>query len=224
MCHCALCLFLSALSSKAELIDHFNPRWQGAAWQANSLHVPGLAYQAALFPLISQGPGTLKLPGDGFILRLHILPLRDQPDEAVLTLWGRVTEATSKPLATLWWRQGKLVWVCTVDSQGDSLFDASKDVELISPNLTPGCWANLDLLADPLPYEQTFGWNLVPNQPEDPAKPSAKTLHLARQLSVAGWILDRIEMPRVHSLWFGQFELLPPSTNPVQPPPNILRK
>lgn len=221
---CILCLFISALKSGAELVDHCNPRWEGAAWQANRLDFPTLAYQAALFPLITQGPGAFAVPSGSFTLRLHVLPLPGQRDEALLTLWGRVEDKTTKPLATLWWRNGQLVWNCAVNPHGDSLFDASNDVELFSPRLAYGCWASVDVLINPNPYEQTFGWRLDVNQPEDPAKRHNTVLHLARQLSVAGWSLEKIEMPRVHSVWFGRMEILPPDAKPVQLRPNILRK
>jgi hypothetical protein len=150
--------------------------------------------------------------------------LTGQPDEALLTLWGRVEETAPKPLATLWWRGGQLVWICPVNPHGDSLFDARKDVELVSPRLATGCWASVDVLINPNPYEQTFGWRLDLNQPEDPAKRHLQDLHLARQLSIAGWTLEKIEMSRVHSVWLGRMELLPPEANPVQIRPNILRK
>lgn len=221
---CVLCLFISASKSKAETIDHFNPRWQGPAWQANRLEVPGLAYQAALFSLISQGPGSISLPSGAFVLRLHVLPLTVKRDEPLLILWGRVEEPKAKPLATLLLRQRRLVWVCPVNPRGDSLFDAAHDVELATKELTADLWTTVDVLINPQPYQQTFGWNLELNHPEDPVRPSGKPIHLARQLSVAGWTLEKIEIPRIHSVWFGQMELLPPDTKPIQLRPNIIRK
>src|SRR6266568_6531406 len=213
---CALCLSISALRSKAETIDQFNPRWRGSAWQANRLDLPGLAYQGALFPLITQGPGFIALPSGAFVLRLHVLALALQRDEPLLIVWGRVEEPKAKPLATLYLRSGRLVWVCRVDSRGDSLFDAAQNVELPTKELTAGLWATADVLINPQPYQQTFGWNLELNHPEDPAKSSGKPLHLARQLSVAGWTLEKVEIPRIHSAWLGQMELLPPDTKPTQ--------
>jgi hypothetical protein len=82
----------------------------------------------------------------------------------------------------------------------------------------------VDVLINPQPYQQTFGWNLELNHPQDPAKPSAQPLHLARQLSVAAWTLERIEIPRIHSAWLGQMELLPPDITPTQLRANIVRK
>ena len=221
---CALCLSISALRSKAETIDQFNPRWRGSAWQANRLDLPGLAYQAALFPLIAQGPGFIALPAGAFVLRLHVLPLNIHRDEPLLIVWGRVEEPKAKSLATLYLRNGRLVWICRVDSRGDALFDAAQDVELPTKELSPGLWATVDVLINPQPYQQTFGWNLELNHPEDPAKSSGKPLHLARQLSVAGWKLESVEIPRIHSAWLGQMELLPPETKPIQLRPNILRR
>ena len=212
------------MRSKAETIDQFNPRWQGSAWQANRLDLPGLAYQGALFPLIAQGPGYIALPSGAFVLRIHILPLSVHRDELLLVVWGRVEEPKAKPLATLYLRGGRLGWICPVDSKSDSLFDAAQDVELWTKELTAGLWATMDVLINPLPYQQTFGWNLELNHPEDPAKASDKPLHLARQLSVAGWTLEKIEIPRIHSAWLGQMELLPPDTKPTQLRPIIIRR
>ncbi len=145
-------------------------------------------------------------------------------DEPLLVLWGHVEETKSKPLATLFLRRGRLVWNCLVNPRGDSLFDAAQDVELATKELPTGLWTTVEVLINPQPYQQTFGWNLELNQPEDPAKPSGKPLHLARQLSVAGWTLDKIEMSRIHAAWFGQMELLPPDTQPLQLRANIIRK
>jgi hypothetical protein len=117
-----------------------------------------------------------------------------------------------------------LVWVCPIDANGDSLFDAPKDVELETRELTPGLWATVDVLINPLAYQQTFGWNLEMNHPQDPAKPPGKPLHLARQLTAADWSLQRIEVPRFHAAWLGQIELLPADTPPAQLRPNILRQ
>ena len=221
---CALCLFISAWRSKAETIDHFNPHWQGSAWQANRLELPGLAYQGALFPLITQGPGFATPPSGAFVLRLHVLPLTIQRDEPLLIVWGRVEEPKAKPLATLYLRRGRLVWLCPVNPRGDSLLDAAQDVELTTKELTSGLWTTVDVLINPQPYQQTFGWNLELNHPQDPAKPSGQPLHLARQLSVAAWTLEKIEIPRIHSAWLGQMELLSPDTTPAQLRPNMFRK
>lgn len=158
------------------------------------------------------------------MLRLHVLPTNVERDEPLLVLWGRVEETKSKPLATLFLRRGRLVWICPVNPRGDSLFDAAHDVELATEELAPGLWTTLDVLINPEPYQQTFGWNLDLNHPEDPAKLSGKPLHLARQLSVAAWTLEKIEIPRIHSVWFGQMELLPPDTKATQLRPNIIRK
>ena len=183
-----------------------------------------MVYQAALFPLITQGPGFIALPSGAFVLRLHVLPMNVERGEPLLVLWGRVEEMKSKPLATLFLRRGRLVWVCPVNPRGDSLFDAAQDVELATSELSPGLWTTVDVLINPQPYQQTFGWNLEMNQPEDPAKVSGKPLHLARQLSVAGWMLEKLEIPRIHSAWLGQMQLLPPDTKPTQLHPNIIRK
>lgn len=184
-----------------------------------------MAYQAALFPLITQGPGFISLPSGAFVLRLHVLPTNVERDEPLLVMWGRVEEAKPKPLATLFLRRGgRLVWICPVNPRGDSLFDAPQDIELATKEISPGLWTTVDVLINPQPYQQTFGWNLELNQPEDPAKPSGKPLHLARQLSVAGWTLEKIEMPRIRSAWLGQMELLPPDTQPIQLRANIIRK
>lgn len=145
-------------------------------------------------------------------------------DEPLLVLWGRVEETKSKPLATLFLRHGRLVWICPVNARGDSLFDAAHDVELATEELSAGLWTTVDVLINPEPYQQTFGWNLDLNHPEDPAKLSGKPLHLARQLSVAAWALEKIEIPRIHSAWFGQMELLRSDTKPIQVRPNIIRK
>lgn len=158
------------------------------------------------------------------MLRLHVLPTNVERDEPLLVLWGRVEETKSKPLATLFLHRGRLVWICPVNPRGDSLFDAAHDVELATEELAPGLWTTLDVLINPEPYQQTFGWNLDLNHPEDPAKLSGKPLHLARQLSVAAWTLEKIEIPRIHSAWFAQMELLPPDTKPIQLRPNIIRK
>ena len=158
------------------------------------------------------------------MLRLHVLPLTTQRDEPLLIVWGRVEEPKAKPLAILHLRRGRLVWVCPIDNRGDSLFDAAQDVELPTKELTSALWTTVDVLINPQPYEQTFGWNLALNHPEDPAKPSGKPIHLARQLSVAGWRLERIEIPRIHSAWLGQMELLPPDTSSTQLRPNLIRK
>ncbi len=158
------------------------------------------------------------------MLRLHVLPLTVERDEPLLVLWGRVEEAKSKPLATLFLRRGRLVWICPVNPKGDSLFDAAQDVELASSKLAPNLWTTVDVLINPQPYQQTFGWNLELNHPEDPGKSSGRPLHMARQLSVAGWTLERIEIPRIHSAWLGQVELLPSDTQPIQFRPNVIRK
>lgn len=188
------------------------------------MELPGLAYQSALFPLITQGPGSVTLPAEPFVLRLHVLPLNVERDEPLLILWGRVEEAKSKPLATLFLRQGRPVWICPVNPRGDSLFDAARDVELATEKLPPRLWTTVDLLINPQPYQQTFGWNLELNRPEDPAKPSGKPLHLARQLSGAAWTLEKVEIPRIHAAWLGQVELLPADTKPIQLRPNVIRK
>ena len=221
---CVLCLFTSALNSEAELIDHFNARWKGCAWQANRLELPGLAWQGALFPLITQGPGAFSLPSGAFVLRLCVLPLNSEDGEPILVLWGRIADPKDKPLARLFLRKRRLVWVCPIDPKGDSLFDAPRDVELETRELTPGLWATVDVLVNPLPYQQTFGWNLEMNHPQDPSKSSGKPLHLARQLTAADWSLQRIEVPRQHSAWLGQIELLAAGTPPTQLRPNILRR
>jgi hypothetical protein len=221
---CVLCLFISAPKFKAETIDHLNPRWQGAAWQANRLALPGMAYQGALYPLITQGPGSVTLPSGPFVLRLHVLPLTAEREEPLLIVWGRVEEAKSQPLATLFLRQGRLVWICPVNPRGDSLFDAAHDIELATKELAPRLWTTVDVLINPQPYQQTFGWNLELNHPEDPAKSAGKPLQLARQLSVAAWTLEKLEIPRLHSVWLGQMELLAPDTKPIQLRPNIIRK
>ena len=221
---CVLCLFTSAWKSEAEIIDHLNARWQGCAWQANRLELSGLTYQGALFPLITQGPGAFSLPSGAFVLRLHVLPLNTQDYEPMLVLWGRIADPHDKPLARLFLRKGRLVWVCPIDANGDSLFDAPKDVELETRELTSGLWATVDVFINPMPYQQTFGWNLEMNHPQDPAKPSGRPLHLARQLTSADWTLQKIEMPRLHAAWLGQMELLPADTPPAQLRPNILRQ
>lgn len=221
---CALCLFISAGSFKAETVDHFNPRWQGAAWQPNHLRLPDLRYQDVLFPLVTQGPGSLKLPTDAFVLRLHVLPLSLPHDEPLLVVWGRVEAAEAKPLATLYLRNGKLVWICPINPTGDSLFDAARDVELTTNELTTGLWTTFDVEINPRPYEQTFGWRLDLNVPENPAKPSGKPLHLARQLSAAEWVLEKMEIRQLRSVWLGQLELLPPQAEPSQLRPNLFRK
>ena len=221
---CVLCLFTSAWKSEAEIIDHLNARWQGCAWQANRLELSGLTYQGALFPLITQGPGAFSLPSGAFVLRLHVLPLNARDNEPVLVLWGRIADPRDKPLARLFLRKGRLVWVCPIDAKADSLFDAPKEVELETRELTSGLWATVDVFINPLPYQQTFGWNLEMNHPQDPAKPSGRPLHLARQLTSADWTLQKIEMPRLHAAWLGQMELLPADTPPAQLRPNILRQ
>ena len=73
-------------------------------------------------------------------------------------------------------------------------------------------------------YQQTLGWNLEMNHPQDPTKPPGKPLHLARQLTAADWSLQRIEVPRFQAAWLGQMELLPADTPPAQLRPNILRQ
>jgi len=221
---CVLCLSISAWRSEAEIIDDHNARWQGTAWQANRLDLAGLTYQSALFPLITQGPGAFSLPSGAFVLRLHVLPLNSEVSEPVLVLWGRVADPLEKPLAWLFLRKGRLIWVCPIDPKGDSLFDAPKNVELENKALTPGLWATIDVLVNPLPYQQTFGWNLEINHPQDPAKQSGTPLHLARQLTAADWSLQKIEVPRLRAAWLGQMELLPANTPSAQLRPNIIRQ
>src|ERR1051326_1592803 len=120
----SLCLCFTALSCGAEVIDHLHPRWRGQLWVSNNLQFSDLMYQRALFPLVTQGPASIALPGEAFVLRLSFLFRDDRTEEPLMVLWGRIADPKPAPLATLYLRNGRLVWVCKENPIGDSLFDS----------------------------------------------------------------------------------------------------
>src|SRR6266542_2346136 len=87
-----LCLCFTALSCGAEIIDHLHPRWRGQRWVPNNLQLPDLMYQRALFPLVTQGPASIALPGEAFVLRLSVLFRDDRTEEPLMVLWGRIAD------------------------------------------------------------------------------------------------------------------------------------
>lgn len=220
----SLCLCFTALNCGAEVIDHLNPRWQGQRWNPNCLQLPDLIYQRALFPLVTQGPARITVPGQAFVLRLWILIQDNHTEEPLMVLWGRIADPKPAPLATLYLRSGCLVWVCKENPMGDSLFDSRTTVELETEDLPTNLWTSVDLLINPMAYQQTFGWNLLTNDPENPARRTRKgRLHMARQITAAQWEIDRIELLQMRKTWLGQIELLPADTLPQLLNPNIAR-
>lgn len=218
-----LCWCIPALNCGAANIDHFHCAWSGTSWRPNPIEAPHLAYQKAFFPLATQGPGAVALPPGAFILRLAIFAEEFEGQERILSLWGRVTENQERPLATLIYRHGQLVWHCPVDEYGDTLFDAKTPVELTTA-LPTGRWVIKDTLVHPKLYRQTLGWNQAMNRPEDPAKrTSTSPLHMARQSSSAPWTLTRIEVHAFRKLWIGQIEVLPEDTPPEPTQFNVIR-
>lgn len=213
MLPCILCWCFTAPRSGAEIVDHLNPRWEGASWVANRLQTPGLVYQRALFPLVTQGPARLRVPEGAFVLRLSVFIQETVGEAPVLVLWGRVADAKPAPLATLYLRNGRLLWVCPDNPKGDSLFDTKIPVELMNDSMPAGLWLTVDTLVNPAAYQQTFGWNRTINAPEDPARRKRTgPLLMARQLSEAPWEIDHFELPKLDKLWIGQLELLNPET------------
>jgi hypothetical protein len=181
-------------------------------------------YQRALFPLVTQGPASIALPSEAFVLRLSVLFRDDRAEEPLMVLWGRIADPKPAPLATLYLRSRRLVWVCKENPIGDSLFDARSPVELETDDLSTNLWTSADLLVNPMAYQQTFGWNLVTNEPEDPARRTATgRLHMARQITAARWEIDRIELLPMRKTWLGQIELLPADTLPQMINPNVAR-
>lgn len=217
----SLCLCLAAESSRAELIDHFNPRWKGSEWKPNELKL-ALAYQQALYPLVTQGPGVVQMPSGAYVLRLSVCVQDKAPDQRVMTFWGKVTDPKETPLATLQLKDNKLVLICPVNPKGDSLFDARARVELESRTFSRGTWATFDLLVNPGSFQQTFGWNLGQNRPADPARTHQAPLHMARQLSPAAWEISKLELEVCKHVWLGQLELLPADIVSSGPAANII--
>jgi hypothetical protein len=107
---------------------------------------------------------------------------------------------------------------------GDSLFDSRTPVELETEELPASVWVSADLLVNPMAYQQTFGWNLLANEPEDPARRASKgRRQMARQLTAAPWEIDHIELLQTRKTWLGHLELLPADTAPQMLNPNIAR-
>lgn len=208
----------------AENIDHLSPKWTGKAWTTNSLELPNLLYQRALFPLVSHGGGTVLLPTDEtFVLRVALLTTNRQAEEEVLRLWGRIQGQQESVLATLRLSHGKYTWHCPVSNKADCLFDAAADVELNTGQVTTGVWGIYDTVANPLPYQQMFGWNSPQPAPTNPAKSRVGGLSLARQLTSAGWHLTRVEIPPLTTVWIGELALLPFETPAAQSNFNVVR-
>ena len=218
---CSLCLSFVAPSSGAETIDHFHPSWRGSNWISNQLRLP-LAHQAAFYPLITQGTGNLALPDGAFILRFPFCALSPGKNEKLLTVWGRVADPSDTALATLYFRGNRLVWASPSPRDRDSLFDSPAIVELETDLIATNRWLTFDVLIDPRPFQQTFGWNRLRNTPADPKHKASGRTYIARQLSAAAWTFNRLEMHRMTNCWFGQLELLPNDTTPNTLPLNIL--
>ena len=190
----------------------------------NSLQLPDLIYQRALFPLVTQGPARITLSGEAFVLRLSVLFQDNRTEEPLMVLWGRIADPKPAPLATLYRRNGRLVWVCKENPAGDSLFDSRTPVDLETEDLPASVWVSADLLVNPMAYQQTFGWNLLTNEPEDTARRARKgRLQMARQLTAAPWEIDHIELLQMRKTWLGHLELLPADATPQMLNPNIAR-
>jgi hypothetical protein len=220
----SLFLFIIAPSLLfSESIDHLNPRWTGEKWKPNRLSLSGLAFQRAFFPQVTQGPGQVHLPKDeAFVLRLSLLSIDSKQEEPILRLWGRVTGDADVVLATLYYRQGKYQWRCPISGKDDSLFDAPFEVE-ISTKAALNAWNTYDVILNPGAYQQMFGWNTTILSPVDPAKSRKGEIRTARQLTVAAWKIDRIEVVPMKSTWIGAIEILPPDVAPIILSPNIIQ-
>jgi hypothetical protein len=186
------------------------------------LEITSLAFQRALFPLVTQGHGRLQLPeNEPFIVRLSILSTNVNREEAIAQLWGRIHGKKETPLATLYQSGGQLKWKCPISDSGDSLFDAPVEVDLCTGKISSNNWQTFDVVVNPLAYEQMFGWSSQNIVPCDPAKTQKGRSRVARQLSSAAWDVSRLEILGLQTVWIGRIELLPPDAHPLIISPNI---
>lgn len=213
-----MCLCFIAQLSLAETIDSYNAKWTGTTWQINQLNTSALVYQQVFYPLVTQGPGAFPLNPDGFVLKVSIFITTNAPDQEILHITGRITDDKDSTLTTLAFQGGKLVWVCPVNQNHDSLFDAPQSVNLMSTAIRRGEWLNTYTLAQPGAFQQTFGWKKAANAPLDPQKTTV--LSMARQLSPAAWELKKVEISKLNGIFIGCIEMLPTDAEPV-PAQNI---
>ena len=203
--------------------DHLSPRWQGKSWKENQLVIPHLASQNALFPMITPGDGNLKLPAGTLLLRFHLFVGEGAPNQTLFHFIGRVAEEKVIPLGELVLTNQHLVIRCYANPAGDSFFDAPTDI-CLSTTCTPKVWNTREIHLNPLPYQQTLGWNDGLATPLDPAKPKPKVESpIARQPTKARWHIESIHVPDLNGVWFGGFELEGDVTQSKNDQFNILR-